>query len=170
MNPDISSPELPLSLPRILADLEHIRADASARGTEMLVSSFVWLAQEGLELQNGSIYDYLNRTCWPYRYADIRRLADFQNRVLARWAEARNVHFIDVAKDFPPDPSFFMDAIHFNQEGTRMQAWLTLDGLFPYVHKLLLDGRFPRADNDPIDKHPYIGPVRKYSLKCDSTT
>jgi hypothetical protein len=63
-----------------------------------------------------------------------------------------------------------MDAIHFNQEGTRIQAWLTLDGLFPYLDRLLLEGRLPRADNDPIDKHPHIGPVRKYYLKCDSTT
>ncbi len=99
-----------------------MRRTLAEAGSDFAVSSFVWLARDGLELdpvRNRSVYRDLNHTYWPYRYRDIRGLADFQNRVFSRYADAHGLLFVDVAAAYPETPDLFLDAIHMKADGTR---------------------------------------------------
>ncbi len=168
-NPDITQPDLPLALPTVLGDLDAIRTLLLAEGADMALASFMWLAADGLRLdpvRHGFIYEWLNDRCWPYRYADIRRLADFQNLVFARWAAAHDVLFVDLAGHYPPDPTLFLDAIHFNEVGIRLQAWVVFQGILPRVRAHLDAGTWPRADRQPLTRHPVVGPGRAYTVPC----
>src|SRR5262249_61684361 len=87
--PDIGRPDLPLQLSTILADLDAIHRDAEADGTQLVLSSFVWLVFDGLRLdpiRQSAIYQWLNDHCWPYTYADLPPLVDFENTVYRRLA------------------------------------------------------------------------------------
>jgi hypothetical protein len=167
--PDVDAKNLPLSLPMILRDLDDMRI-ATARTRALLVpSSFVWLVSDGLLLpgrRQQIIYHWLNEMTWPYTYADLRRLADFQNVVLRRWAAARGLPFLDVAAEYPQDPGLFLDAIHMNVDGTRLHGWLAFQGLLPLVRRQIHAGRLPRADRFPLASHPGFGPIRSYTLHC----
>jgi hypothetical protein len=168
-DPDVDAPNLPLTLPVILHDLDDIRVATARAGGELVPSSFVWLVSDGLRLgERGQqlIYYRLNEMTWPYTYADLRRLADFQNLVLRRWAAARGLPFLDIAAEYPQDPDLFLDAIHMNADGTRLHAWLAFEGLLPLVRQRIEDGRLPRADQVPLSEHPRIGPMRRYTLRC----
>jgi hypothetical protein len=103
----------------------------------------------------------LNRGWWPFRYADMRRMADFQNRVFARYAAAHDLPFVDVAARVPADPDLFIDAVHFNREGIRVQAWSVLNGILPRVREHLAEGVWPRPDRMPMRRHPGIEPPRR---------
>jgi hypothetical protein len=81
----------------------------------------------------------------PYRYADIRRVADFQNRVYRGYAEAADLPFIDLAADFPPEPRYFVDPIHSTPDGSRLRAWLVFQGLVPIVESHLAAGATARV-------------------------
>ena len=50
----------------------------------------------------------------------MRRLADFQNRVFAKYARAHQVPFVDMAAEFPQDPALGTDAIHFTLDELRV--------------------------------------------------
>ena len=168
-DPDIGRPDLPLQLPTILADLDAIHRDADADGTQLVLSSFVWLVSDGLQLdpiRQSAIYQWLNDHCWPYTYADLRRLVDFENAVYRRWAAARHVPFIDVAAAFPTDPELFVDPIHLQETGTRLHAWLAFQGLLPLVRDQLASRAWPRPDRHPLARHPNIGPPYDYWLPC----
>lgn len=170
--PNVDDPRLPLTLPVILRDLDTIRAATAAAGGTLVPSSFVWLASDGLRLGGRGqqlIYHWLNEVTWPYTYADVRRLADFQNVVLRRWAASRALPFLDVAAAYPQDPSLFLDAIHMNADGTRVHAWVALQGLLPLIRAELRAGRLPRADRAPLASHPGIGAVRRYVLHCPTS-
>jgi hypothetical protein len=169
VDPDIARPDLPLALPVILGDLDAIRSASAARGTELAVGSFVWLASEGLRLdpiRQGLVYYWLNEKCWPYRYADLRRLVDFENLVLRRWATARDVLFVDFAGSFPMDPELFVDSVHLTSDGTRVQAWLAFQALLPRVRERLDAGTWPRPDREPLAEHPGFGPLRRFVVPC----
>jgi hypothetical protein len=168
-SPDVTRADLPLSLPVILHDLDTIRAAVEHDGGELALASFVWLARDGLRLdpvRQAHIYEMLNGRFWPYRYADVRRMADFQNRVFARYAAAHGVPFIDVAGVFPQDPALFLDAIHFNHEGTRLQAWIVFQALLPLMRDRLASGAWPRPDRVPLATHPAFGATRAYTVPC----
>ena len=70
-------------------DLDSIRNSLESIGGHLVLCSFEWLAEDGMPLsptRHQYIYRQLNTVLWPLRYADIRRLADFQNRVFRRYA------------------------------------------------------------------------------------
>lgn len=164
--PNIAHPDLPLQLSTILADLESIRRSLASIGSELAVSSFVWLVHDGMRLnpaRHAPIHADLNHRWWPYRYADLRRMADLQNRVFSRYAAARNLLFIDLAATVPADPDLFSDPIHFTQEGIRMQAWGVLNAILPRVRERLGSGSWPRADRVFIRRHPGISAPRRIS-------
>jgi hypothetical protein len=99
-DPPLDHPRLPLALPAIMRDLDQMGSALSASGGRLVISSFVWCVREGLELDrvaNGGVYQYLNEMFWPVSYAYTRRLADFQNRVFAKYAKTRGLDFIDIA-------------------------------------------------------------------------
>lgn len=167
--PDPTRPDLPLDLPVILQDLDSIRAGLADDGATFVLTSFVWLVWDGMQLEprrDGLIWSDLNERTWPYRYADIRRAADLQNRVFAWWADAHDVPFIDIAAAMPADPSLFYDAIHLNSEGMRVQAWLVTQGLLPIITAQLNAGVWPRPDRVPTPVHPGIGATYPFVLRC----
>ena len=53
-----------------------------------------------MDLYGLTLYEYLNRGYWPVTYAEIRRLADFQNRVFANYARVHRLPFIDIASEY----------------------------------------------------------------------
>lgn len=162
--PDLTTRGLPLQLSTILGDLERIRTSLSEIGAELAVSSFVWLVHDGMRLRPESdslIYRALNKGWWPYRYGDMRRMADFQNRVLARYAGAHALLFIDLAAFVPADPDLFLDPVHFKREGIRVQAWGVLNALVPRIRERLADGSWPRPDRFFALRHRGIRPGRE---------
>lgn len=168
-DPDVENPHLPLSLPTILADLDGIRQSLAEVGGELFLSSFVWLAEEGMRLdpvRQRYIFEYLNLGRWPYSYSQIRRMAEFQNRVYREFAQARGLEYLAVAERFPQDPDLFMDAVHMWPGGLRLRAWLTFQELVPRLEARLRDGRLPRADRVPQTEHPAALAPFRVPLTC----
>jgi len=157
-DPDIASPDLPVNLPVIVADLDRMHKELAAVGSEFAVASFMWLAREGMvlnPLRNRLIYDYLNVNHFPFRYRDIARLAAFQNRVFAKYAATRGVPFIDIVRYMPFDPDLFADAIHNTQPGINLRAWIVLQQLVPIIEARLASGAWPKSPPPAQpDSHP----------------
>jgi hypothetical protein len=146
-NPQVDNQHLPLQLPVIVKDLDSIRSSLASIGGQLVLCSFEWLVQDGMPLsrtRHAFIYKQLNTVLWPLRYGDIRRLADFQNRVFERYARARNIPFVDVASRLPQDPNLFTDAIHMTDTGERLKAWIVFEQLVPVIRPEIESGRLPR--------------------------
>src|SRR5262249_48940704 len=121
-DPDLSAPKLPLNLSTILADLGAIERSLDQIGASVVVSSFVWRAHDGMRLEwprDQGIYKFLNEPYWAVPYAHLRRMADFQNRVLRKFAARHERQFLDIAGSYPQDPQLFDDAIHMNRAGIK---------------------------------------------------
>lgn len=156
-DPEVHSPKLPMDLPNIVACLDKIRAALAPIHAELVLSSFVWVVHRGMRVdvdRDLTLFNYLNHVYWPYTYAEMRRLADFQNRVFEKYAQAHSVPFMDLARDFPQDPALAGDAIHFRYEGLSLQAWIYLQRLIPLIEARIADGRLPRAAQSIRDAHP----------------
>jgi hypothetical protein len=167
-NPDVSSPKLPLHLPTIVKDLDAIRASLQSIGGRLVLCSFEWLAKDGLQLsgtRHAFIYKQLNTELWPLRYAEIRRLADFQNRVFRRYAEARQIPFIDVASMLPQDPNLFVDAIHMTDTGERVKAWIVFQQLVPMLRMQIESGQLPRSASQHLAPRPSLA-ARELEISC----
>lgn len=141
---DLSRADLPLDLPIILGDLRQIQTAVRSVGGHLAVSSYLWLAHDGLRLVPGranerSIYWYLNGNdvFWPLKYRDIRRFADFQNRVFHAFTQADGAYFIDLARWFPADPALFIDAVHLSYGGVKLHGWITFLQLLPLIEQRL---------------------------------
>jgi hypothetical protein len=146
-NPDPANPDLPLNLPTILQDLRAIHSAVHGAGSNLVVSSFVWLPFDGMVLElprQKTIYDYLNDTFGPFPYSHMRRMADFQNRTFKNFAAADGDLFIDVSGQYPQDPNFFDDAIHMNPTGIRLHAWIVFQQLIPLLQERISSGMLPR--------------------------
>jgi hypothetical protein len=147
-NPD--DPLLPLQLPAIVKDLDAIRAGLASIGGRLAVCSFEWYTPGGAPLsptRHREIYQQLNTVLWPLRYADIRRLGDFQNRVLRSYAASRKIPFLDVAGEIPQDPDLFVDAIHMTEVGERVRAWIAFRRLAPVLRPLIESGQLPHRND-----------------------
>lgn len=154
-DPDPMDPDLPINLPTIIQDIGAIDTIVRENGSDLAVSSFVWLAYDGMMLElprQKVLHDYLNETFGPFPYAHIRRMADFQNRVFAKFAGTRGALFLDVAKSFPQDSNLFDDAIHMNPTGIRLHAWIALQELIPILEDRITSGRLPR----PVRPKPAV--------------
>ncbi len=168
--PSLDAPNLPLELPTILGDLDRIRQASSAAGAILAPSTFVWLAWEGMTLdpvKNMTLFNYLNSSMWPYRYADIRRAADFQNRVIREYAAARRLPLIDLAAKFPMDPDLFSDPIHQSYAGVKLKAWLVFQSLLPILEPRVASGALPRADRNELSAHPTLGSLRTGAIRFE---
>ena len=167
-DPDIGRADLPVNLPTILDDLDAIDAMARADGASLVLASFVWLVRDGMVLdpiRHRSILDYLNQGYAPFRYADLARLAAFQNRVFAKYAQAHRLPFIDVARQMPFDPDLFIDAIHNSLAGERLRAWIFFQGLVPVVERHLAAGDWPRTPPRATRPPPTFTP-RTLTFDC----
>jgi hypothetical protein len=161
-NPDPDSPNLPLQLPAIVKDLDSIRASLNSVGAPLFLCSFDWFTPRGEGLSGGRhrlVYLQLNTTLWPLRYADIRRLADFQNRVFHNYAVARKTGYLDVASIFPKDADLQDDAIHATEAGDRLRAWIFFQQLVPAVRAWLESHRLPRAAAHGLPPFPAWAPA-----------
>jgi hypothetical protein len=148
LDPDLSHPNLPVSLNAIQKDLDQIRTDLATVGGELAISSFVWMVKDGLvvePLRHKYILEQLNAGNWPFRYRDLERLAVFQNRLLAKYAALHKLPFVDIASSMSPDPDLFTDAVHTNYAGTRIRAWAAFNQLLPTIEKNLATGAWPRT-------------------------
>jgi hypothetical protein len=146
-DPDLSYSNLPVNLTIIQRDLDRIRGDLATVGSELALSSFMWLVKEGMVLdpiRHRYILEQLNVTNYPFRYRDLERLAKFQNRLLAKYAKVHGLPFVDIAGKAPFDPSLFLDAIHTGYAGSRAFGWIAFNELLPMVQKHLADGSWPR--------------------------
>jgi len=167
-DPDLAHPKLPVNLNLIQRDLDEMRSAVQKVGSDFAVSSFLWMVKEGMVLdpvRHKYILDQLNRVYFPFRYRDMERLAIFQNRLLAKYARTHDIPFIDTARYFPLDPDLFIDAVHTNYAGLRLQAWITFNLLVPVVDKHLADRSWPRPADPAAPALPTITP-RKVTFTC----
>ncbi len=95
----------------------------------------------------------------------MERLAAFQNRVFAKYAEANKLPFIDVARLLPFDPDLFVDAIHNSYSGERLRAWVFLQGLVPIVERHLESAAWPRT-GIAQDSQPPVYQPRAITFSC----
>jgi hypothetical protein len=170
-DPALEGPSLPMDLPNILACLDAIRKALAPVHGELVLSSFVWIVHDGMRLdlaRDLNLYNYLNRTYWPFTYAEMRRLADFQNRVFAKYARTHQLPFIDMAAEFPQDPALAADAIHFTYPGLVLQAWIFLQHLVPLIEARLADGRLPRPPAVTYAAHPAFSQPSPRSITLDA--
>lgn len=125
------------------------------------MTSFVWMVRDGLKLQlprDLTLYNYLNSTYAPLTYVDLRRAADFQNRVFRNCARLYHLLWFDVAAKSPLDPLLFGDAIHMTEQGLRLQAWIYLQMIAAWLEREVAAGRLPRPMQHPRAEHPDIHP------------
>jgi len=166
---DPDSPNLALDLPAIVKDLDAIRADLHSIGGRLAVCSFEWFTPGGAPLsptRHEFIYEQLNTVLWPLRYADIRRLSDFQNRVFRNYAVSRKIPFLDVAGEIPQDPDLFVDAIHMTEVGERVKAWIVFRQLVPVIRRLIDSGQLPHHNDAAHLPRPMSMAVAEMSTHC----
>lgn len=159
--PDRAHLDRALSLTNILNDLDQIKHDLDEHEVRMYLATFNWFAYDGMILdpaRHRSLYAYLNRLYWPISYANMRRLADFQNRVFETWAFDRRVKVIDVAGRMPRQPDLYGDAIHNTYLGTRIRAWINFEGIVPLLRRDIEKGLLPRPAKMIYEQHPYLEP------------
>ena len=146
-NPDVTKVPLPMDMDRVLANFDVMRMSLQSAGSELALSSFIWMVYPGMVLaldRHLTLYRFLNDTYWPATYAHLRRMADFQNRLFENYARRHDLAFTDVASVFPRDPDLFGDAIHMTEDGLRLQAWIYLQQLVPIIRARLQSHRWPR--------------------------
>jgi hypothetical protein len=169
-DPDLGYPKLPLNLNIIERDLDQMRADLASVGTEFALSSFYWLVKDGMVLnpvRHKYILEQLNVGLYPFRYRDIERLANFQNRFLRKYADRHDVPFIDTAGRMPFEPDLFTDAVHGRAGGLRVQGWVMLQQLIPVIERHLANGDWPRPVPKDMLPLPIFQPRRiKFDCKA----
>lgn len=167
-DPDLAFPQLPIHLNDIVRDLNSIRRDLGTIGSEFVLSSFMWMVRDGMVLdpvRQRAMLDDINARVFPLSYADFERLAAFQNRVFAKYAQLHGVPFIDVAGLMPYDPALFTDGSHTNYAGTRLRAWVTFNQLLPLIEKHLGDRSWPRRLSEPEPPLPTFT-MRRITVDC----
>lgn len=148
-----------LGLKHILGDLDQLKRDLDEQEVTMVMTTFNWFAYDGMVLDPGrhrNLYIYLNRVHWPISYANIRRAADFQNRVFNKWAAGQGVVMIDLAGQMPKEPDLYDDAIHNTYLGTRIRAWLVFESLIPLLKNDIDQEILPRPARLNYRVHPYL--------------
>jgi hypothetical protein len=173
MDPDITRPDLPVNLSTIIRNLDSIRTDLAAVGSELSVASFHWLAKDGLVVdpaRQKAIVDTLNIRYFPYRYRDLERMTKFEDRVFAKYDAKYGLPFIDVARYMPYDPNLFSDGIHNTAPGIKLRAWIELQQLVPIIEKHLADGSWPRTVPPMPEHHPaFVVPPRLIKFSCTAS-
>jgi hypothetical protein len=172
-DPPLDHPELPLNLSTILRDLADMRLRTVEAGGELVLSSFFWLVYDGMRLdpvRDRILADYLNVTFAPYRYRDMERFADFQNRTFRKFAASNNIPFLEIAAMMPRDPALFSDAIHATYGGVRLHAWIVAQQLATMLAQRLAEHRLPRPARTQLSQHPaFVGGERTVLATCNTS-
>ena len=148
--PDIDSAKLPLGLVGFLRDLKSMTDATRAAGRPFAISTLVWLDGSELAFANpnqASIRALLKAMFWPLRPAEIRRLIDFSNRTLRKFAKANDLGLLDIAKEFPRDPDLFTDAYHMKPDGLKLLAWIGLQQFLPRLAEDLREDRLGKTQS-----------------------
>ena len=148
-----------LELRKVLRDLDEIKDALDKRDVKFLLATFDWFVYDDMVLnpaRHRNLYIYLNRVYWPISYANMRRMADFQNRVFESWAAQNGVNVIDVAGQMPRHPDLYDDAIHNRPLGIQIRAWLNFEALVPLLKQDIENGALPRRRRVFYSKHPYL--------------
>jgi hypothetical protein len=156
-DPDPYSGALPVELPAIVRDLDSIRGALGRIGSELVLTSFIWMVHDGMRLdlpRQMGLFRYLNTDYWPATYATMRRLADLQNRVFAGYARRNGLPFLDVAAAFPNDSNLFGDGIHLRYPAIRLHAWIVFQQLAAIIDRRIAEGRLPRPPMLHLATHP----------------
>ena len=167
--PDPDAQALPLNLPQIVHDLDDIGRTSVSTGAQLVMTSFLWMVEDGMIVRgnNQPTFDrMLNGQHWPAKYADIRRMADFQNRVFRAYANTRGLPFVDVSTPYPHDLTLFTDPIHMTGDGDRLRAWIIFQGLVPILRAEIAAHRLPKADRAPFQAPPAPSPLPRAALDC----
>jgi len=166
--PDIRRQDLPANLSPIVRDLDEMRSTLAAVGSEFAVSSFAWLVYDGLSvdpIQGRYIWVTNNQTYWPWRYRDIRRVVDFENRAYAEFARIHGLPFLDVAGLVPLESSLYADGVHMTQSGVRVKAWAFFRELLPIIESRLSSRQWPRAN---VIEHWPLFTVKRQTFDCST--
>jgi|GEM_PF-1779446 len=150
-----------LALKAILGDLDTIKQDLETQNVKFVLATFDWFVYDGMVLdpaRHRTLYGYLNRIYWPVSYANMRRMADLQNRVFRLWAAENRVPLIDVAGQMPKHPDLYDDAIHNTELGIRIRAWINFQTLVPLLKRDIETKRLPRPAQLTYREHPYLQP------------
>ena len=106
--------------------LRHIVGETLAHGSTMVLSSFVTLAHEGLEVSyedNPLLFNDLYMKWYPFTPGELERIYQHFNRQSAEVAREFRVPHVDVAAKFPRDSRYFpFDLIHLSPEGNKLLA------------------------------------------------
>ena len=169
-NPEVMAPELPYGLTPIMRELENIRRLVVENDSEFAMASFVFLAEDGMVLEprrDAQIQRFYETRLWPLTYAEVRKMADFENRVFKKFSRERLMGFVDLSRDYPQDPSLFLDGVHFDCDGIRLQAWIVFQRLLPLIKGRVATGVWPRPDEESLQSHPGIDPPRLTENRCE---
>lgn len=108
------------------AALRQIVRETLDSGSAIVLSSFITLAHEGLEVQyaaNPGVFNDLYRNWYPLTPGELERIYRYVNDQARVVAEEFSVPFADVATGFPKDLRYFpFDLIHLSPEGNRLLA------------------------------------------------
>lgn len=174
LDPDIRMPGLPVNLNTIMRDLDSIRSDLREVDGELAVASFHWIAKDGLQLdanRHKPLVEGLNVSYYPYRYRDLERMTNLENRVFQKYAKAHGIPFIDVAGHMPFDPELFSDAVHNTPPGVKLRAWIVFLQLIPLIETKLANGAWPKPAPAMGAVHPaFVKPPRKITFNCSTAT
>jgi hypothetical protein len=170
-DPDLKSGDLPFNLSRQAQDIHEAAEISRHIGATMFLSSFVFIAQDGLRLDpelHRFILHGLNVEYSPLTYAEIRQAADFQNRVFRKIADVEQIRFIDLARYFPQDPNLFFDTVHmWSPKGVRLQGWIVAQLIAPAIRDALSGGRLPTAATAAPEELSWaVTPPVKFDLSC----
>ena len=157
LHPDISKSPLPMRVDLLLGYYDEMRTTLEAQGGTLALPSWIFMARDGLTLdlsRDLTLFNDLNWAYYPLSYAQLRRAADFDNRVFRAYAERHHLLFIDAAAGWPLDPELFGDAVHMTRQGLRLEAWKYLQAIVGWLGPRIDSGALPRPMQHPRDRHP----------------
>jgi hypothetical protein len=157
-NEALQNSRLPLHMPEIVASLDDMMAHLDTTNQAFVLSSFAMITADSVldKSENANIYGY-----WLHDYGSIpvKYIADLNkaaNSIFKKYAETRNLAFIDVSQQLCKYPGLFIDGIHLNCEGMKIHAWIVFNQLLPIIEKKMADGKLPCTWRGNFTRHPYI--------------
>jgi len=144
----------------LIDSLAQYKETADRAHTTPLVSAERVCAWGGMVLRRGAndrLYEMLNSSYfWPFSYADVRKILDAHNGVIAAWAKENGVDLVDIDGRMPADPDLCSDPWHDTEFAQQIHAWLIFQALLPRLEHGLGRGLLPRANGIDSDVHPYL--------------
>ena len=156
-HPRVTQTPLPMALQEVVGYFDAMRIALVATGGQLALSSEVAMVRDKLTLQlprDQTLFTFLNTTYYPLKYAEARRMMDYQNRVFQAYAAQYGLPFFDKAAVSPLDPELFTDAVHMTPPGLRFQSWIYLQWLAAWLDTEIAHRRLPRPMQHPQSVHP----------------